>query len=131
MPRRRSVIVTGIDFQIGRQIARRRLLLGLKQQQLAEMLGLSFQQLQKYESGFNRVSASRLYQLAQVLRVPITWFYEDIDCNARKPKSWEPAEPSHVSDRELVQFVRAYHRIKDASTRFYLRGVLAALAGEK
>lgn len=121
--------VTEVDSHIGKRIAQRRLLLGLSQHQLAETLGLSFQQLQKYENGGNRVSASRLYQLAQVLRVPITWFYEGMDSGCRRGP--RPSELSQLTDPEVLQFVRAYYGIRDAAARFRLRGMVTALAGEK
>lgn len=134
MPNRRDRpsnqrVVTEVDSRIGKRIAQRRLLLGLSQHQLGETLGLSFQQLQKYENGVNRVSASRLYQLAQALRVPITWFYEGLGID-RKSTS-RPPNLSQLTDPEVLQFVRAYYCIKDAAARFRLRGMVSALAGEK
>ena len=68
-----------IDVHVGNRIRLRRQLLGLSQEKLAEMLGLTFQQVQKYERGMNRVGASRLWDIGKVLSVPVNFFYEDMD----------------------------------------------------
>lgn len=70
-----------IDIHIGLQLRKRRLMLGLSQEELAKKLGLSFQQIQKYEKATNRISAARLYEIAQILRTEITYFYEGFDEN--------------------------------------------------
>src|SRR5687768_15605122 len=69
---------TVVDIHVGRRLRDRRLLKGLTQEQLASRLGVTFQQLQKYEKGVNRVSVSRLYHAAQILQVPILWFFEGL-----------------------------------------------------
>lgn len=79
--RRRTVIKDGphpIDVHVGRRMRERRTLLGLSQSNLADKVGLTFQQIQKYERGTNRISASRLWQLGEVLGVPISWFFEEL-----------------------------------------------------
>lgn len=68
-----------IDIHVGQRVRERRTLLGLSQSHLAEQVGLTFQQIQKYERGTNRISASRLWQLSDVLGVSISWFFEDLD----------------------------------------------------
>lgn len=73
-----------VDVHVGQRMRERRTLLGLSQSHLAERVGLTFQQIQKYERGTNRISASRLWQLSKVLGVPISWFFEDID-RSRQP----------------------------------------------
>ena len=101
-----------IDFHIGKRLRRRRRLLGLTQQQLAESVGIRFQQIQKYECGANRVSASRLFELSQSLDVPAQYFYDGL---AVKPKTRE--EDSDVmaadilSQKETMDLVRAYYRL--------------------
>ncbi len=72
-----------VDTHVGNRIRLRRLMLGLSQEKLAELLGITFQQVQKYERGLNRVGASRLWDLAQVLDVPVTFFYEELDDGAK------------------------------------------------
>lgn len=71
-------MATEVDFHVGRRLRRRRRLLGLTQSQLAESVGIRFQQIQKYEVGANRITASRLYELAMALRVPIGYFYQGL-----------------------------------------------------
>lgn len=67
------------DRHVGMRIRERRLMLGLSQQQLARMIGVTYQQAHKYERGLNRISAGRLFEIAQVLEVPISWFFEGIE----------------------------------------------------
>ena len=69
-------MATDIDLHLGRRLRRRRRLLGLTQQQLATQVGIRFQQIQKYECGANRISAARLWQLAEALESPVSYFYE-------------------------------------------------------
>lgn len=121
---------TKVDSHVGNRLRQRRVLLGLSQQQLARRLSLTFQQLQKYENGANRVSASRLYQLARVLDVPIMWFYDGI--NAPRRNRDKTAELSKLmGDSETLRFVQAYYRIKDVNARQRLRGMASILAGQK
>lgn len=71
-----------IDAHVGRRLRLRRVMLQLSQEQLATRMGITFQQIQKYENGQNRISASRLWDLSRILRVPISFFYEEIDDEA-------------------------------------------------
>lgn len=121
---------TAVDSRIGERVRERRVLLGLAQEQLAASLGVSFQQLQKYELGTNRVSASRLYQIAHIMNVPIMWFYDGIDASGGISR--KVSELSKLnSDPETLRFVKAYYRIKDSRARQSLRGMASVLAGEK
>jgi transcriptional regulator with XRE-family HTH domain len=112
----------------------RRTLLGVSQEQLADALGLTFQQVQKYERGSNRLSASRLYQLARLLDVPIAWFFETIDINppsgrARKEPDLADGPDAHtLSRRETLDLVRAYSRIGDRKLRRKVFAMARALA---
>jgi len=115
-----------IDVSIGSRLRQRRLSLGLSQPALAKTLGITFQQIQKYERGSNRIVASRLYRLAQVLRVPIQYFFQDlIEAKATQPKSpgesLDFASPERVPDlltrRDTLRLVRDYNKIKDAGIR--------------
>lgn len=115
----------------------RRTLLGISQEQLAAALGLTFQQVQKYERGTNRVSASRLFQLSHVLDVPISWFFDEMDSDtaaagsrgsrglAEEAESYE-ADP--MSRRETLELVRVYYRISDRKVRKKLYEMTKALA---
>lgn len=128
-----------IDTHVGARMRLRRTLLGISQEQLAEALGLTFQQVQKYERGTNRISASRLFQLSRVLDVPITWFFDEMDDavaaqGGRIPKGFaEPAqnfEADPMSRRETLELVRVYYRISDRKVRKKLYEMTKALADE-
>ena len=107
-----------IDHEVGRRIRRRRRLLGLTQQQLAESIGIRFQQVQKYESGANRVSASRLFEIAEALDVPVQYFYEEIKPSG---ESAVPVEdqiaPDILSQKETLDLIRAYYKLKERPRR--------------
>ncbi len=125
-----------VDVHVGGRLRIRRTLLGLSQTALGEALGLTFQQVQKYERGANRMGSSRLYDLARVLDVPIEYFFDDMPAavaassptlgrgRAKKPPSYEP-DP--MAKRETMEFVRAYYKIKDANVRKRLRELAKAL----
>ena len=118
-----------VDVHVGSRIRLRRTLLGMSQERLGEALGLTFQQVQKYERGANRVSASRLFDLARVLDVPISFFYDDMPeeiggtgLNARVPGGFADAQDAFGHDetlhrRETLELVRAYYRITDPALR--------------
>lgn len=116
-----------IDVHVGARIRLRRTLLGLSQEKLGELIGLTFQQVQKYERGSNRVGASRLYDLARVLDVPMSFFFEDMpeEAPAKPGKRGKAAEEragydgakAPIAKRETLELVRAYYRIDDAAVR--------------
>ncbi|WP_300540955.1 helix-turn-helix domain-containing protein [Maricaulis sp.] len=99
-----------IDLHVGKRLRRRRRLLGLTQQQLAESVGIRFQQIQKYECGANRVSASRLFELAESLDVPVQYFYEGL--SRRDEAAGETTLAADIlSQKETVDLIRAYYRL--------------------
>lgn len=100
-----------IDFHIGKRLRRRRRLLGLTQQQLAESVGIRFQQIQKYECGANRVSASRLFELAQSLDVPAQYFYDGLAVNDEASEDPDAMSPDVLSQKETMDLVRAYYKL--------------------
>ena len=115
-----------IDAHVGARVRMRRTLLGLSQEKLGEALGLTFQQVQKYERGANRIGASRLYQISKVLDVPVSYFFEEI--TEPEPGSPQAAavglrEQSQEFDhdpmakRETLELVRAYYKISDPKVR--------------
>ncbi len=118
-----------IDVHVGSRIRLRRTLLGMSQERLGESLGLTFQQVQKYERGVNRVGASRLFDLSRVLDVPISFFFDDMPDSLaanfggvpnRRAGSVETQDPfgdDTLSRRETLELVRAYYRITDPSIR--------------
>ena len=118
-----------IDVHVGSRIRLRRTLLGMSQERLGEALGLTFQQVQKYERGVNRVGASRLFDLSRVLDVPISFFFDDMpDSLAATLAAGQPARHRvhrdagrfrrrTLSRRETLELVRAYYRITDPAVR--------------
>ncbi len=116
-----------IDLHVGTQVRARRVLLGLSQEKLAEGLGITFQQVQKYERGSNRISASRLYNMARLLDVPITYFFEGMD--SEKTPGFKEAftlsqqEPGHefpedvMLRKETLSLLRYYYSIDDDHLR--------------
>ncbi|TRO95901.1 helix-turn-helix transcriptional regulator [Glycocaulis profundi] len=120
------------DRHIGGRLRRRRRLLGLTQQQLGDSIGIRFQQIQKYECGANRVSASRLFELAEALDVPVQYFYEGLQRRS------EPALPDDgqlpaelMSQRETTELLRAYYRLKERPRRRLLELALSLDPGEQ
>ncbi len=116
-----------VDEHAGERLWQRRKLLGMTQTDLADALGLTFQQVQKYERGANRSSASRLCDLSRVLDVSIDYFFEDIPTAVAaispatkrrgKAKKLPGSAPDLMVKRETLEFVRAYYKIKDADVR--------------
>jgi transcriptional regulator with XRE-family HTH domain len=102
-----------IDLHLGKRLRARRRLLGLTQQQLAEVVGVRFQQIQKYECGANRISASRLWNMAEVLNVPVSYFYEGLESTPRAINV-APSEPANAESEDLI---RAYYRLEAAPRR--------------
>ncbi|WP_295694817.1 helix-turn-helix domain-containing protein [uncultured Maricaulis sp.] len=99
-----------IDLHVGKRLRRRRRLLGLTQQQLAESVGIRFQQIQKYECGANRVSASRLFELAESLDLPVQYFYEGLS-KRDEMHGDETLAADVLSQKETVDLIRAYYRL--------------------
>ena len=105
-----------IDVHLGKRLRRRRRLLGLTQQQLAETVGVRFQQIQKYECGANRISAARLWQLAEALEVPVGYFYDGLSTVRRE--AGETAESGEMFARkETLDLVRAYYLLGERPRR--------------
>ncbi len=135
--------ISPIDAHVGARVRMRRKLLGMSQTGLGDALGLTFQQVQKYEYGTNRISASRLYDLSRVFDVPVEHFFEDIPAEvaasspaakksgkAKKPPGYE-LDP--MVKRETLELVRAYYNIEDANVRkrlYHLTKAMGADAGK-
>ena len=127
-----------IDTHVGGRVRLRRMLLGMSQEKLAERLGLTFQQVQKYEKGINRIGASRLFDLAHVLGVAVQFFYEDAPSNhggiTAAPGFAERATDTYVVDflntREGLELNRAFLRLTDAKVRRSIVDLVRSLAKE-
>jgi transcriptional regulator with XRE-family HTH domain len=124
-----------IDIHVGQRLRLRRTLLGFSQETLGEAVGITFQQLQKYERGANRISASRLFNLSQVLGVPVTFFFEDLPPGdttvASAGEQNATQEFGSMARRETLELVRAYYRIQDDPVRRRAFELIKALAGEQ
>ena len=109
-----------VDVHVGARVRLRRTLLGMSQEKLGEAIGLTFQQVQKYERGANRIGASRLFDLSRVLDVPVSFFFDDIPMDGERPTTApapEPGEMDPMGKRETLELVRAYYRIEDPAVR--------------
>ena len=110
-----------IDKYVGSRIRMRRIMLGMSQEKLGDALGLTFQQIQKYEKGTNRVGASRLQQIADVLQVHVSFMFEGAPAGANSGGMGESASPAYVSDflatSDGLALTKAFTRLKDAKLR--------------
>lgn len=130
-----------IDVHVGGRVRMRRMLLGMSQEKLGELLGLTFQQVQKYEKGTNRIGASRLFDLARILGVPVQFFYDEAPTNSDKGLATAgfadeaEAGTEYVVDflgsREGIELNRAFVRITDPKVRRSIVDLVRNLAEEQ
>jgi transcriptional regulator with XRE-family HTH domain len=118
-----------IDVHLGRRLRRRRRLLGLTQQELAGACGVRFQQIQKYECAANRMSAARLWQLAEVLEVPVSYFYEGLTREQRESMERETHGAESLASKETQDLIRAYYQLGERPRRRLL-DLAKAMNGE-
>lgn len=131
-----------IDVHVGKRLRLRRTLLGMSQERLGEMLSLTFQQVQKYERGVNRIGSSRLYELGQILDVPVSFFFDDMVGGAKSQSDQSLAvglsedagrfrydlnQSLPLESRETLELIKAYYRINDAQVRKRLFELAKAL----
>ena len=125
-----------IDVHVGSRVRLRRMLLGMSQEKLGEHLGLTFQQIQKYEKGINRIGASRLFDLSRVLAVPVQFFYEELPVAGGATAGGfaeRPAESYAVEflgSREGLELNKAFARISDPRVRRSIVELVRAFAGD-
>jgi len=126
-----------VDVHVGGRIRLRRTLLGLSQMAVAEKLGLTFQQVQKYERGTNRVSSSRLFDLCRIFNVPIAYFFDEMGAEVSKqsPGALAGKRPKQIDQgtdpavkRETLELVRAYYGIPDQGIRQRFTNMIRAIA---
>jgi transcriptional regulator with XRE-family HTH domain len=123
-----------VDVHVGKRVRHRRWMVGMTQQQLGDIVGIKFQQIQKYETGMNRISASRLWDIAQALDVSISFFFEGFEQEGDTVEA--PASEHEVqrgdllADKEALELVRSYYSIPEAQRRrlFDLARVLSDVA---
>ena len=125
-----------VDVHVGKRVRVRRTILGMSQETLSDALGITFQQVQKYEKGINRVSASRLYEISQVLGAPISFFYDEYG----KPESSQAYglaenesgfEAEDLKTRESIALLKAYYQISDPKIRKKALDLIKSLADSK
>jgi transcriptional regulator with XRE-family HTH domain len=123
-----------VDAHVGHRVRLRRMLIGMSQERLGELLGLTFQQVQKYEKGINRIGAGRLFEVAGILGVPVSFFYEDAESNGTASGFSEAGEPPPVMEflasGEGLQLSLAFMRIKDVKVRRRILDLVRSLADE-
>lgn len=122
-----------VDVHVGKRVRHRRWLIGMTQQQLAERVGIKFQQIQKYETGANRISASRLWDIADALEVPVSFFFEGLEDEQAVEKTADDKKmiPADLmGDKEALDLVRSYYSIPENQRRrlFELARVLSDVA---
>jgi transcriptional regulator with XRE-family HTH domain len=124
-----------IDVQVGGRLRQRRTLLGMSQMSLGKAVGLTFQQIQKYERGANRLGASKLYEFAKVLDVPVSYFFETMPAEATRfkgrhgtPQTGRSNDP--LVKRESLELVRAYYKIRNTSVRKAIANAVRSLRRE-
>lgn len=125
-----------VDIQVGNRVRIRRMLIGMSQERLGDLLGLTFQQVQKYEKGVNRIGAGRLFEVARILNVPVDFFYEGLE--RRGDGQIEFTAPEHapalmefVSSPEGLQLSLAFMKIKDGKVRKRVLDLVKSLADEE
>lgn len=128
-----------VDVHVGGRVRLRRVFLGYSQEKLANALGLTFQQIQKYERGANRISASKLYELSRILNVPVTYFFEGVEADGEAGgaagqeagtsggSNIHSSDPDFTNQRETLQLISSYYRIPDAKVRSEVLSLLKTL----
>ena len=125
-----------IDIHVGSRVRLRRMMLGMSQEKLGDQLGITFQQIQKYEKGTNRIGASRLQHIATVLSVPVAFFFEDAPGTPEEAASLGEGKPASyvvdfLSSSEGLSLNKAFIRIKDPKVRKKVVELVKAVAGEE
>jgi transcriptional regulator with XRE-family HTH domain len=130
-----------VDVHVGKRLRLRRTILGLSQEAIANAIGVTFQQVQKYERGINRMGASRLYDFSKILTVPVSYFFEEMEkaagpgtSSATMGVSEEAApvfEHERMSSRETLEMMRAYYRISDPQVRKRVFELIKSVADNK
>lgn len=129
---------SSIDAHVGSRVRLRRMLIGMSQEKLGELLGLTFQQVQKYEKGANRIGASRLYDISNILNVPVQYFFEELPSSVgtqlngqgMSEPDREPFVMDFVSSTEGLQLIRSYTKVTDPRVRKRILELVKSLGGE-
>jgi len=128
-----------VDVHVGKRLRLRRTIMGMSQDAIASAIGITFQQVQKYERGVNRMGASRLYEFARILSVPVSYFFEEYNPDALSPDSStggmsdsdaEGFEHEKLASRETMEMMRAYYKIPSVAARKRVFELVKTLAEE-
>lgn len=121
-----------MDTHVGKRLRLRRSMVGMSQEALGNAIGVTFQQVQKYERGINRIGAGRLFDFSKILNVPVSYFYEGADEGEAAGFAEENSNFEHENygSKESLAFVRAFHKIQDPKVRKRLLSLVKALAAE-
>ena len=124
-----------VDVQVGNRVRIRRMLIGMSQERLGDLLGLTFQQVQKYEKGVNRIGAGRLFEVSRILNVPIDFFYEGLATTSQpgvgETEATAPPVMEFVSSGEGLQLSLAFMKIRDTKVRKRVLDLVKSLAEEE
>ena len=129
---------SAVDAHVGGRVRLRRMLIGMSQEKLGELLGLTFQQVQKYEKGANRIGASRLFDISQILGVPVQYLFEElpqtrpvgVNGHGFAEADREPFVMDFVSSAEGLQLIRSYTKVTDSRVRKRILELVKSLGGE-
>ncbi|HBC08806.1 MAG: helix-turn-helix transcriptional regulator [Alphaproteobacteria bacterium] len=130
-----------VDIHVGQRLRLRRTLLGMSQEKLGDAVGLTFQQIQKYERGANRIGASRLYMFSRILDVPVAYFFEELPSQIRTHEGQmqiglsdlpqDALERDPMARRETLELVRAYYAVGNPKVRRRIVDLVRSLGGEE
>lgn len=133
----RKAVITAVDEHIGQRLQLRRVMLGLSQKDLADVCGISFQQIQKYEAADNRISASRLFELSTALETPVSFFFlglpgntpEETRSGRRPPRVSDPTSDDPLAKNETLQLIKLYWKLPNDDQRNMVLKMLKTLNG--
>ncbi len=123
-----------VDVHVGKRLRSRRTLLGMSQEKLGEAVGVTFQQIQKYERGLNRIGSSRLYEFTRILSCSVSYFFEDMETAAdetgdhKNSESQEKSEYKNLGNKEVLSLVRAFSGINDQKVRKDILSLVKSLS---
>lgn len=117
-----------VDIYVGSRVRLRRTVLGMSQERLADQLGITFQQVQKYENGSNRIGASRLYAISQILSVPVEYLYDGYNTDASAVSEEVSEFDRQLNKRESIDLIRSYYSIEDEKVRKKVLDLVKSMA---
>jgi transcriptional regulator with XRE-family HTH domain len=127
-----------VDIHVGKRLRQRRTILGLSQEAIGNAIGVTFQQVQKYERGVNRMGSSRLFEFSKILTIPVSYFFEGLEKDATPSalangvaEETPVFEHEKFSSRETLEMMRAYYRITDPQVRKRIFDLIKAVADDK